>query len=262
MKRFFSVMLICIMGVFLNGCTKSIGSHSGIEKAKKNDNIIDKEVSLFGVNLKGATRDKLQKAIKKTSAKDYSVGAYGVVDLYDMSNFFEGSYLFSSTYTLEGDFAFALYTFPYEESPSLKIMQLKKLLFEKYGFPTSFYKNAEESDWLFSNKILLSVRVEELKSKIHLSYTDLDTVKASLLQLRENKLPVSVNKYEFPKEGMKSQAQKGMIFGLDFESATREEMQKALKLTKLKALTENVDPYMDGYSSEEFFKGSQKLYLY
>ena len=91
---------------------------------------------LFGVKLKGATRNQLQQALKAGGMKPTSVGDNAWTDTYDSSGVLQGSSEFHIGYVRKtGTFAIARYTFNGFMDTGL-VTKVARMVASKYGPPS------------------------------------------------------------------------------------------------------------------------------
>lgn len=96
-----------------------------------------KPLELFGVSLKGATREQLRQAFKQNGLRATREEDRYWVDLYDAQAVLDGASEFTAGYVgASGKFAFAQYTFPGFMDTQL-VTKVINMVATKYGRPSS-----------------------------------------------------------------------------------------------------------------------------
>jgi TPR repeat protein len=95
-------------------------------------------LKLFGVGLKGITRDQLEPVLTKAGLTPHNghVGAKWWFDKYDVNGRLEGASELAVGYTSDNRFAFAEYTFPSIMIPD-QVRRIIAMVKTKYGRPSS-----------------------------------------------------------------------------------------------------------------------------
>ncbi|MBT4936372.1 hypothetical protein HON22_00480 [Candidatus Peregrinibacteria bacterium] len=192
MKRFFSIVILCVMAISLNAFSEEVMTGTKLD-------LINMDVSLFGVNLKEATRERIQQGLKNTNARILSEGADTFRDDYNTEDFFKGSQTLSFIYTEEGELAYAVYTFP-SNSNVQKKRTLSQILENKYGEGTSLEVNGIEMgrEWLFYNGILISLEQNPRTNKDYIMYENKEITTKYISQSGTKQLKILVSEYSAP----------------------------------------------------------------
>lgn len=136
-----------------------------------------RSLELFGVVLKGASRDQLRQAFKKNGLRAKREDARYWVDTYSAKGVLDGASDFKAGYaSASGKFAFAQYTFPAFMDRQL-VAKIIKLVSAKYGQPDNLEGYLEVGEvtavWNMGQNMRVSVSRGWPNTTTYLTYTDL-----------------------------------------------------------------------------------------
>jgi hypothetical protein len=140
-----------------------------------------KPLELFGVILKGASRDQLRQAFKANGLRVKDEMDFVWTDTYDARNVLDGASGFVAGYVLAtGKFSYAQYTFP-SFMDSEQVRKVINMVAIKYGKPTSqigrYDLGEVQAKWEMGQDMLIEVKRGWPDTTTSLSFIDKSTNK-------------------------------------------------------------------------------------